>query len=173
MRPQSLHRMTCEPTAHTGAVSLSLHFLGKSTAGQQVATPASATSVLHPQRNSATPTQTCRADCSNHPGCCARQSRQREGKGTQCVLHTRKTAADLAAAGIGDRQLGGVLGEDGVEHAKVDAHVAQALRAQRARVVVARVLREAVAVHEVPARQLLRSQPSPSTACTPPCQLAA
>ena len=84
------------------------------------------------------------------------EQKKKEG----CV---KKHAADLAAAGVGGRQLGGVLGEDRVEHAKVDAHVAQALRTQRARIVVARVLPEAVAVHEVPAGQLLHRRLSQLT----------
>ncbi len=67
-------------------------------------------------------------------------------------------SAHLAAAGVGWGQVADVLGQDGVEHAKVDAHVAHALGADGAGVVVARVLRETVRVHEVPARQLLHAQ---------------
>ena len=80
-----------------------------------------------------------------------------------CLLRPElvRACTHLAAAGIGGGQIADILGQDGVEHAEVDAHVAHALGADGAGVVVARVLPEAVRMHEVPARQLLHSTSQP------------
>lgn len=61
----------------------------------------------------------------------------------------------LLAGGIAGRQIVRAR-HQGVNHAEVHAHVPHGLAAHGAGVVVAGVLPEAVAVHEMPTRQLLQ-----------------
>ena len=68
----------------------------------------------------------------------------------------QRHGTDLDPGGVGGWQRRQVVLHQGVDHAEVDGHVPQAFGAHRAGVVVPRVLREAVRVYEVAARQLLR-----------------